>query len=48
MLLKEHLEEYIKADKNDNERSDFVKKFLSNRFDALQGDIKSHAKSLIM
>ena len=43
-----NLEEYIKADKNDNERSDFVKKFLSNRFDALQGDIKSHAKSLIM
>lgn len=41
------LDEYIKANKTENEKLGFVKEFLSNRFDAIQGDIKSHTKALI-
>ena len=39
------LAEYI--NKSENEQNDFVRLFLGNRFDALQGDIKSHVKSLV-
>ena len=43
----ENMDEYTKPNKTDNERSSFVKTFLGNRFDSIQGDIKSYAKSLI-